>query len=406
MKNILILLLQIVFIQSFAQTEILFDNRKGESAGNADWVVDADVFNLGINSSGALYIGGQEANAQVIATPYQSGITASTAENFWTGGLSAWAVDMAKKGFTIETLPYNGNITYGSTFNAQDLSNYKVYIVCEPNLVFTAAEKAAIINFVANGGGLYMIADHEGADRNFDGWDARQIWNDLMMNNTIKTNPFGITFDSVDISGTYTNMIKIPADSIINGVGGTVAKIQFAGGTTMTLDTMANNTVRADAKKNTNTNTIGNVLHAHCKYGKGKVAAIGDSSPADDGTGDANDVLYDGYYTDAAGNHRKLFINTTLWLAKTDSVAKPNSIQQIKALKIAVYPNPINNYVNIESAQLMQSITIYNTNGQEIFNKQVNTFSHQLNLNQIAAGLYCMVVQANGQVTKINLLKK
>jgi hypothetical protein len=32
------------------------------------------------------------------------------------------------------------------------------------------AEKDAIINFVKNGGGLYMIADHDNSDRNGDGW--------------------------------------------------------------------------------------------------------------------------------------------------------------------------------------------------------------------------------------------
>jgi hypothetical protein len=68
-----------------------------------------------------------------------------------------------------KTLPYNGKITYGDSSNVQDLSNYKVYIIDEPNLKFTTAEANAFVNFVNNGGGLFMISDHDISDRNGDG---------------------------------------------------------------------------------------------------------------------------------------------------------------------------------------------------------------------------------------------
>jgi len=95
---------------STATVKILFDARKAETAGNADWIIDADQFNLGWGSTGATLNGGSEANAQRIPTPAQSGITSSTSETYWKGGLSAWAVDCAKKGYIVESLPYNGLI--------------------------------------------------------------------------------------------------------------------------------------------------------------------------------------------------------------------------------------------------------------------------------------------------------
>lgn len=148
---------------SNAQTgvKVLFDARKAQMAGNADWVVDADLFNLGVGTGGAMTVGsGNEANPQRIPTPVQSGITSTTAETYWKGANSAWAVELVKRGYVIETLPYNGSITYGVNTNPQDLSQYKVFICNEPNIRFTTAEKTAILQFVQNGGGLFMIAEH------------------------------------------------------------------------------------------------------------------------------------------------------------------------------------------------------------------------------------------------------
>ena len=155
-KNLLVILLAFSF-SAQAQVKILFDATKAEMAGNADWVIDADQFNLGYNSSGAMVTGaGNEANPQRIPTGAQSNITSTTSETYWKGALSSWAVDLVKKGYIVETLPYNGQITYGVTTNAQDLSNYKVFVIDEPNILFSSAEKAALLNFVKNGGGLFI----------------------------------------------------------------------------------------------------------------------------------------------------------------------------------------------------------------------------------------------------------
>ena len=80
MKKILSVFTLIVFLSSNAQIKILFDATKAEMAGNADWVIDADSK---LNN---------ESNPQRIPTPAQSGITASTSETYWNGGISAWAI--------------------------------------------------------------------------------------------------------------------------------------------------------------------------------------------------------------------------------------------------------------------------------------------------------------------------
>ena len=326
-KGILFILL---FIQYYLPVhsqgiKILFDATKAESAGNADWVVDADLHNLGFNSGPAVSGGGNESNPQQIPTLTQSSITASTSESYWKGALSYWGVDCANQNYIVETLPYNGQITYGNSNNVQDLSNYKVFIVCEPNIIFSASEKTAILTFVQNGGGLFMVSDHDVSDRNNDGKDSPHIWNDLMAVNTVQANPFGMSFDYANFSQTSSNIPALPTDSILHGPAGNVTQVQWSAGTSMTLNTSQNSTVKGVVYKTGSTFGTTNVMCAYARYGSGKVAAIGDSSPCDDGTGDTNDNLYTGYAGDAAGNHRKLLMNITIWLATSTNTGPPTA---------------------------------------------------------------------------------
>ena len=198
--------------------KVLFDATKAEMCANADWVIDADTYNIGTGSTGLMVVGsGSEANPGRYPTPAASGITASTSETYWKGALSAWAVSLVKLGFSVETLPVTGRITYGDSTNAQDLSNYGIYIVTEPNIKFTTAEKQAIIRFVDAGGGLFMIADHSGADRNSDGFDAAEVLNDLVNTNGVATNVFGITFNLNDVSVTSSYVDTLTTDPLIRG---------------------------------------------------------------------------------------------------------------------------------------------------------------------------------------------
>lgn len=276
--------------------KFLFDASQGETAGNADWVIDED-----------------NSNPQRIPTPAQSTVTATTSQSYWTGALSSWGIALAKKGHTVETLPTSGSITYGNALNAQDLSNYNVFVVDEPNIRFTTAEKTAILNFVNNGGGLLMIADHTISDRNNDGWDSPDIWNDLMNNNGAVTNPFGFTIDLANISGTTTNVSSNLSNTILHGSEGNVSKIEFNNGTTLTLNPTANATVQGLIWQSGFTQNNTHVVCATASYGQGRVYIVGDSSPMDDGSGAPNNVLFASW---TLYSHAALFMNASLWLAK------------------------------------------------------------------------------------------
>lgn len=410
MKIKLYLLLSLAFVLqnsiAIAQNKILFDASKAEMAGNADWIIDADTHNIYFSSSTHLPYASSgttgDSYAQRYPNPSQSGITSTTGESYWQGALSYWAVDCAKKGYVVESLPFNGAITYGNSSNPQDLSNYKAFMVTEPNILFSADEKTAIINFVAAGGGLFMIADHDISDRNNDGYDSPHIWNDLLGSNGIVQDPFGIAFDYTDYSGTYSNIANLPLDPILHGTNGNVTKVQWSGGTTITINTTSNPTVKGVAYK-TGASTTGatNVLCAYATYGSGKVAAVGDSSIVDDGTGDNGDTLYDGYIADAAGNHQKLIMNITDWLMSNNlNLDNNNNSTNIIISLNPIVGNDIKLFLSVNDIQ-ETTATIFDMFGREIKRSnldglQVGYNEKIINVNNLQSGLYiCKVTTAS-----------
>lgn len=385
----------IFYYNTQAQVKILFDNTKAETASNADWIIDADNWNLGYNPDP--YIGGNEANAQRYPTPSQSNVTSNTNESYWTGALSAWGIECVKAGFYVETLPYNGQITYGNANNPQDLSNYKIFVVCEPNIMFTNSEKTAIINFVHNGGGLFIVSDHDNSDRNGDGDDSPHIWNDLFSNNSVQSDPFGITFDYENISDNTTNLTPNSSDPIIHGSYGNVTRVEFYNGTSISINPNDNPTVKGSVyRKNVSNTGYYSIMAAYAEYGSGRVVAIGDSSPFDDGSGDDNDNLYDGWLGDANGNHRVMIMNATMWLSQAGTAVKEfdNANKQV-----FVRYNGEQVILFVPNFNKNQQLAIYNALGQQI--KELKITNQYTYLPKLISGLYFYQLTEQNEVIEI-----
>ncbi|WP_328784954.1 immune inhibitor A [Streptomyces canus] len=267
---------------------ILFDNAHAETAGNADWIVSTSQPDpLGQDSS-------------------------PSAESDWTGALSSWGVALQKTGdYSLKTA--TSALTYGGS-SATDLSNFDTLVLPEPNTLFTTAEKTAIMTFVKNGGGLFMISDHTGADRNNDGQDAVEILNDLMTNNSVdSTDPFGFSIDSLSISSDYPSAVSDSSNPVLHGSFGTVTKSLIASGTTATLKPADNSAVKGLLYRTGYSGNTG-AFFATSTFGSGRVAFWGDSSPMDDGTGQSGNTLYDGW-NDSGATNAALALNATEWLA-------------------------------------------------------------------------------------------
>lgn len=276
--------------------KFLFDAAHGETAGNADWVIDEDNFVPG-----------------GIPTPPQSNITDVAPETFWTGALSSWGIALVNTGNEVETLPAVTKFSFGKKEKQQDLSHYDVLVVDEPNIRFTDGEKEAILNFVNNGGGLFMISDHTKSDRNNDGWDSPDIWNDLMENNSIKKDPFGFSIDLTNITQRSNNVLADDNDVILNGLAGKVTQLDFHNGATISINKSANSNVKGLIWQNGVEQNDSHIMCASSTYGKGRLFVVTDSSPMDDGTGAPGNKLYVSW---DRFSHTQLFMNASLWLAK------------------------------------------------------------------------------------------
>ncbi|HEX8434798.1 lamin tail domain-containing protein [Archangium sp.] len=289
---------------AWAQTKVLFDAMHAQTAGNADWVLDEDSCGI----------------AQRYPTPAQSGITATTPGTYWGGAYSSFGVALVKKGFSVESLPTGSRITYGDTTNAQDLKNYKVFILPEPNIRYTTAERSAIQAFVKNGGGLFMIADHWNSDRNNDTWDSPEIMNDLMVGVSwglhFQVDPETNNWFNDNPNSKYTTDTSSPI--VHAGAYGkaTVGKgLGLFGSTSMTLNPTANPNAKGHVWMTTGTvGSTSQVTFATSTDGTGRIAAIGDSSPSEDATNGCGHATHDGWDNTTYDN-ALIHLNAIAWLA-------------------------------------------------------------------------------------------
>lgn len=272
---------------------VLFDAAHAETAGNADWVVSTSQ-----------------------PDPTQENPNPSS-EDDWTGGLSAWGVALQKSGsYTVRINPSGTALTYGGS-GALDLSDFDALVLPEPNTSLSAAERTAVVKFVQAGGGLFMISDHNGSDRNNDGIDSVGVLNQLMSGNGVDdSDPFGITIAKENIAD--ENPSNIPASAaggpVIKGGNGTVTGAIMRNGTTATLSTSDAAGVEGLLYRDSaDSSGSSEVFFATSTFGQGRVAFWGDSSPIDDGTGASGDTLYDGW-DDPAGTDAALALNATDWL--------------------------------------------------------------------------------------------
>jgi len=270
---------------------VLFDNSKAETAGNADWIISTSIPDpLGQNAN-------------------------PTTEKSWTGAISAWGVALQKTGsYSLKTLPSGSTISYG-TGAALDLANFDTFVIPEPNIRFSTAEKTAIMKFVQNGGGLFLISDHTQSDRNNDGWDSPAVINDLLTSNSVdSTDPFGFSVDLKNISTDNPRAITDASNPVLHGAFGTVTGSILRAGTTFTLKPADNASVKGLVYRTGYSGNTG-AFFVTSTFGSGRVAIWGDSSPADDGTGQSGNTLYNGW-DDPAGTNAALALNATAWLSK------------------------------------------------------------------------------------------
>jgi len=233
--------------------EVLYDDTHAQTAGNADWIPE--------------------------------------------GAYSEMADMLKDNGFTITSLSKvagrNGEIT------ADILKDFAAIILAEPNNPYSDQEQKAICEFIFNGGGLFIIGDHGGADRNNNGWDAVKVFNTFVPK-------FGFKFQGNTI---YESPLSGPNNNSHPVMFGVRAVGAWAGSTFDIVEGEGKAVGLIDSRISKAPYVVA------AEYGQGRVVAIGDSSPFDDGTGSPNgskNKLHDSYDS-FMYSHPQLAYNAVAW---------------------------------------------------------------------------------------------
>ena len=232
---------------AMAQPLVVFDQCHAQTAGNADWTITGGFSEMG---DAAIFLGCR--------------------------------VQAIKKG------PITGEM----------LKDASIFVTPEPNTKFKKSELEAIKLFVEGGGKLFLISDHEGADRNNDGWDAVMILNEME------------DFTGIHFNELWFSESPITGDVIEHPITDGVIACGTWGGTSLSC---------------TGFDAVSLLFESHgggyiavSTPGKGLVVAMGDSSPFDDGTGAPGNKLYDGW-SNPGFTHERLCLNSLRWLLKRDN---------------------------------------------------------------------------------------
>ncbi|WLT30372.1 PKD domain-containing protein [Geothrix sp. PMB-07] len=300
--------------------KVLFDNTHGSTAGAADWVID--------------------------------------------GAFSDFANALADKGYYVKELRKVTPITLS------DLSGWDVVVMAECNIPFKASEQAALLQYVQNGGALFLIADHYNADRNKNRWDGSEVFNGyrrgawtnpakgmsaaeaasypmqgVVSSDWLATN-FGVRFRYNALGDLVANDIVAPSQAF-NITTGVATVAMHAGATLAILDPtkakgivyLPTTTVKwASAVDQGVYNGGGRPegpMVAIAKVGLGKAAFIGDSSPIEDATPKYLKEETGGAKTTYAGwqeqNDATLMPNLIDWLATRESYS---ALSQVAGLQL------------------------------------------------------------------------
>ncbi|OMF14461.1 endonuclease [Paenibacillus amylolyticus] len=312
--------IQAKVVNQNAGKKVLFDNSHGQTAGAADWVID--------------------------------------------GGFSDFGNALANDGYYVKELRKTTPFTY------DDLKEYNVFVIAEPQIPFKTSEQAALKQYVEMGGSIFFVGDHYNADRNKNRWDGSEVINGYRrgafedptkgmstdernseaMQNVTSTDwlsdNFGVRFRYNALGDINANIV-VPADQAFGITEGVSAVAMHAGSTLAITDPEKAKGIVYLPKTNAKWNNAvdqgvyngGGIEEgpyvAVSKLGAGKAAFIGDSSPVEDAspkylreeTG-TRKTTYDGF---KEADDAVLLVNTVNWLATQENYT---DLTQVNGLEL------------------------------------------------------------------------
>ncbi len=242
-------------------------------------------------------------------------------------GNADWTIKTAYSDFADDLRSVFGASVFGSSqchtgeLTTSILQSMDCLIIPEPNNRFTQSEIEAVRQFVRNGGSLFLIADHGGSDRNFSGWDSSLILNEITESWGITF--LGDTFTETPLRGDVKQVTDIdwPDQSICHhSIMDNIQAVAAWSATSLIVESKPNPWHVLLASEIT-----GLPFFVCGIVGTGRVAAIGDSSMFDDGTGSPGKNRHQAYHS-WLFNQRRLAVQTVAWLLQKQPTFIPQTI--------------------------------------------------------------------------------
>jgi hypothetical protein len=75
------------------------------------------------------------------------------------------------------------------------------------------------------------------------------------------------------------------------------------------------------------------------------------------------------------------------------------------AIELAIYPNPVNNVLNVSAKENITNVTIYDMVGKVVKNINTNTLTLSVNTDDLSSGSYLVKVSIGEESKMIKVLK-
>ena len=107
---------------------------------------------------------------------------------------------------------------------------------------------------------------------------------------------------------------------------------------------------------------------------------------------------------ESEARHGSLTCTAINWITLTATVG----IDEVEALQVNIFPNPASRYLNIESAEAINDVVVYNAIGQQIVSRNGNGNSMTLDLGNLATGTYTLRINGvdGNQTTRKFIIRK
>lgn len=101
---------------------------------------------------------------------------------------------------------------------------------------------------------------------------------------------------------------------------------------------------------------------------------------------------------------------TRAWGLGIDSYTLNNNtvagIEEFVDIDFKYYPNPVSNFLKLNSKENIEEVNIYNILGQEVMHENFSTKTAQIDLSNLPVGAYIAHVQIDSRVGTIKILKQ